>query len=620
MARKTNRVKFEVFGNELQAEEQYYLGDHTLPTAQSRYEWTDKMSETYDRCKEDIAYFAENFFIIITAVNGKTQRIPIPLRDYQRKFLDDSMKHKRILALQSRQSGKSTLMTVYALWLANFFPDQAIIICAHKGDTARMLFKRIKEAYKELPNWLKEPVIEWNKSSMSLANGSSIVTSNTTAEGPRGNSLSCLILDEFAFVAPEIAQQFWTAVAPTLANNPDARMFVSSTPNGIGNLFHKLYDDAENGRNNFAIQRVLWDDVPGRDEEWKKRTIRDDCFGDEEIFAQEYECKFLGSSNSPFPQSTFDKIKNDISDPILRDMDGYLKIWKLPEDDRVYAMGVDTAEGVGLDASVVQVMDITDLKQIEQVACYANNRIDPTSFTEVVEQIAIMYGRPVMTVERNGCGGQVCDRLYIDKAYPHFVCYGNDKNKSSRAGVNSSQNTRGPAVTNMKYWLSDKRQVIIHDKAFLDSLYHFVRKPNGRWEAETNWHDDLEMSLTWALYPLHRDLVRDYFIVQGEEENGKPKRVMNRFHYVLNPDDKHLLSAKFAQYGRFNVMSFGRVSHRRFMGTSYSRYNGSFNYQKKDPFANIKKMYPKEFNDDPSWMFDTPQGRTPDVTDPWKFK
>lgn len=620
MARKTNRVKFEVFGNELQAEEQYYLGDHTLPTAQSRYEWTDKMSETYDRCKEDIAYFAENFFIIITAVNGKTQRIPIPLRDYQRKFLDDSMKHKRILALQSRQSGKSTLMTVYALWLANFFPDQAIIICAHKGDTARMLFKRIKEAYKELPNWLKEPVIEWNKSSMSLANGSSIVTSNTTAEGPRGNSLSCLILDEFAFVAPEIAQQFWTAVAPTLANNPDARMFVSSTPNGIGNLFHKLYDDAENGRNNFAIQRVLWDDVPGRDEEWKKRTIRDDCFGDEEIFAQEYECKFLGSSNSPFPQSTFDKIKNDISDPILRDMDGYLKIWKLPEDDRVYAMGVDTAEGVGLDASVVQVMDITDLKQIEQVACYANNRIDPTSFTEVVEQIAIMYGRPVMTVERNGCGGQVCDRLYIDKAYPHFVCYGNDKNKSSRAGVNSSQNTRGPAITNMKYWLSDKRQVIIHDKAFLDSLYHFVRKPNGRWEAETNWHDDLEMSLTWALYPLHRDLVRDYFIVQGEEENGKPKRVMNRFHYVLNPDDKHLLSAKFAQYGRFNVMSFGRVSHRRFMGTSYSRYNGSFNYQKKDPFANIKKMYPKEFNDDPSWMFDTPQGRTPDVTDPWKFK
>lgn len=106
MARKTNRVKFEVFGNELQAQEQYYLGDHTLPTAQSRYEWTDEMSEAYEKCKNDIAYFAENFFIIITAVNGKTQRIPIPLRDYQRKFLDDSMKHKRILALQSRQSGK----------------------------------------------------------------------------------------------------------------------------------------------------------------------------------------------------------------------------------------------------------------------------------------------------------------------------------------------------------------------------------------------------------------------------------------------------------------------------------------------------------------------------------
>lgn len=129
------------------------------------------------------------------------------------------------------------------------------------------------------------------------------------------------------------------------------------------------------------------------------------------------------------------------------------------------------------------------------------------------------------------------------------------------------------------------------------------------------------MALTWALYPLHRDLVRDYFIVLGELENGKPERIKNRFHYILNPDDKHLLSAKFAQYGRFNVMTFGRISHRRFSGVSMSRYNNSFSKsEKEDPFKNIRKLYPKEFNDDPSWMFDNPQGRTPDVTDPWKFR
>jgi hypothetical protein len=154
----------------------------------------------------------------------------------------------------------------------------------------------------------------------------------------------------------------------------------------------------------------------------------------------------------------------------------------------------------------------------------------------------------------------------------------------------------------MKYWLSDKKQVIIHDSAFLDSLYHFVRKPTGKWEAETNFHDDLEMALTWALFPLHRDLVRTYFTVVGELDNGKPERVMNRFRYILDPDEKHLLSAKFAQYGRFNVMSFGRISHRRFSGVSMSRYSGSF--AKADPFANIKKKYPNDFNGDPSWMFD----------------
>lgn len=616
MARKTNKIKFQVFGQQLQAQQQYYMGDHTLPTAQSKYEWTEEMVQAHQRCKNDIIFFAENFFTIISA----SKRIKIPLRDYQKKFLKDTMTNKRILALASRQIGKSTLMTIYALWLANFFSDQAIIICAHKGQTARMLFQRIKLAYKQLPNWLKEPVIEWNKSSMRLQNGSSVVTTNTTAQGPRGNSLSCLILDEFAFVAPEIAQQFWTAVTPTLANNPEARMFVSSTPNGIGNMFHTLCSQAESGENQFVIQKVIWSDVPGRDEEWKKKTIKNDCLGDIDMFAQEYQCKFLGASNSPFPQDTFDKIRLDLSDPVMRDMDGYLKIWKMPEDDRVYVMGVDTSQGVGQDSSVVQVLDITDLTKIEQVACYQNDRIDPTAFTEIVEQIAIMYGKPVMAVQRNGCGGQVCDRLYIDKSYPHFVCHGNDKNKSSRAGINSSQNTRSPAITNMKYWLSDKKQVIIHDQAFMQELFHFVRKPNGRWAAQTNWHDDLVMSLTWALYPLHRDLVKTYFQVLGQEQNGKPQRVKNTFRYILDPDDKRLLSTKYAQYGRFNVMSFGRVSHRRFTGTAMSKYNDAFANQRKDPFSNIKKLYPKDFNDNPSWMFDTEQGRTPDVTDPHKFK
>lgn len=599
MARKTNRVKFEVFGREMQAEEQYYLGDHTLPTAQSRFEWNEEMIEAHERCQNDIIFFAEEFFTIVSA--GK--RIKIPLRDYQKEFLNNAMNHKRILALQARQSGKSTLMTIYALWLANFFPDQAIIVCAHKGETARMLFERIKLAYKELPNWIKEPVLEWNKSSMRLANGSTITTTNTTAEGPRGNSLSCLILDEFAFVAPEIAEKFWTSVTPTLTNNPDARMFVSSTPNGIGNMFHTLYDQAESGKNEFVIQRVIWSDVPGRDAAWRKKTIETDCLGNEEMFAQEYECKFLGANNSPFPPSTFEKIQKDISDPIMRDMDGYLKIWKLPENDRVYTIGVDVSEGVGDDSSVVQVLDITDLNCIEQVACYANNRIDPTAFTEIVEQISIMYGRPVLAVERNGCGSGVCDRLYIDKAYPHFVCYGNDQNKKSRAGISSSQNIKGPACTNMKYWLSDKKQIIMHDSAFLDSLHHFIRKSTGKWEAETNWHDDLEMALVWALYPLHRDLVKSYFIVCGEHENGKPQRVMNRFRYVLDPNDTHLLSTKFAQYGHFNVMSFGRISHRRFSGISMDKYKNSFTPPKVDPFKNIKKKY-KDFDDDPSWMFD----------------
>ena len=468
-------------------------------------------------------------------------------------------------------SHNTTLMTIYALWLANFFPDQHIIICADKSSTATMIFERIQLAYKDMPGWIKCPSEEFNKRSMTLKNGSKIVTSATTDSAIRGNSLSCLIVDEFAFVDESIADKFWTSVTPTLVTNPNAKMFVSSTPNGVGNMFWSLCDRSEKGLNDFKIQKVIWSDVPGRDENWKKRTIETDMNGDVNKFQQEYECKFIGASNSPFSPQVFDYIESTIEEPSY--YENNLKIWKMPDYNRIYSIGVDVSEGIGKDSSVIQVFDITDLSRIEQVACYSNSKINTTDFAEKVLEIAKLYGNPLLSVERNGPGTDVCQRIYIDNHYINFVCHGqNSKDmERQRPGIICSNNTKHPGIINMKYWICDNFKVIIRDREFLDELRHFERKPNNKWGAEYGYHDDLIMSCVWALNVLHRNLVNRYLIVEKMDEKGKPLIIHNRFKYDLEDSElKKSIFAKFAGKGTFPVISFGKMTNSKVQNDRYA--------------------------------------------------
>lgn len=290
-------------------------------------------------------------------------------------------------------SHNTTLMTIYALWLAMFHPDQNIVIIANKNATAKEIFGKIRLAYLELPNWIKEPAEVFNELSLRLTNGSRITTSPTTDAAIRGQSVSCLILDEFAFVDDTIATPFWSAVTPTLVTNPDAKLFIASTPNGVGNKFHELVERAKSKKSDFKIEKVIWSDVPGRGAAWKKKVIDTELNGDIDMFEQEYECKFLGSAKSAFPPKVFDQLEADACEPIKTMYEGTLSIYKFPELNRIYTMGVDVAEGIGKDASVINVFDVTDLENIEQVAMYWSNIIDTVSFTQIVLDVAKMYRR-----------------------------------------------------------------------------------------------------------------------------------------------------------------------------------------------------------------------------------
>lgn len=567
MARKPVKRVETVFGQKVEMSEQYYLGNKALPTVESQYEWTPEMVAALDRAKDDVHFFAETFFTII---NGERKREHIQLRDYQKRMLKTMADCNRVIFNTSRQIGKSTLMTIYALWLANFHADQLIIILAHKETMAKEIFSRIKLAYTELPNWVKIAVDnEWNDMSAKFANGSRIVASPTSENAIRGQSASCLILDEFAFVEESIAKPFWAAVTPTLIAAPNAKLFVSSTPNGTDNQFYELVQRAEEGRNNFQVEKVIWSDVPGRGAAWKKNVIESELNGDVDRFEQEYECRFLGSHNSAFPIRVFEQLKEDIKEPSETLFDGCMNVWRMPETNRVYTIGVDVAEGLGKDASVVQVFDVTDLSNIEQVAMYYSNIIDPTDFATVILEIAKMYGNPVMSVERNGIGVDLCNKLYYDHHYPHFVNYGVAKSSSKnfRPGIISTNNVKAPAVVNMKTWLCNNWAVKIHDRRFMDELRHFQKKSNNVWQAERKYHDDIIMATVWALNVLHRNLVEDYFIVEEWTAQKLPIKVYNKFTYDIDPNFKsETIHKDIEGYTRIPAVLFSKTRYNLHMG------------------------------------------------------
>lgn len=192
------------------------------------------------------------------------------------------------------------------------------------------IFDRIRTAYQDMPNWLKGGIVDFSKKSMTLANGSKIETGATTESAVRGKTVSCLILDEFAFVDPNIAKAFWSAVIPTMVTNKNARLFVASTPNGIGNMFYDLWSRANDGNSDFKQLTVKWDAVPGRGEQWKEDYIANELGGDRLQFEQEFECRFIGASNSPFPIQAFDYIKSTCCDPIQVLQNGNLYVWNYP--------------------------------------------------------------------------------------------------------------------------------------------------------------------------------------------------------------------------------------------------------------------------------------------------
>ena len=336
-------------------------------------------------------------------------------------------------------------------------------------------------------------------------------------------------------VIPEhIIQEFWNSVIPVVSSYSGTKVFVVSTPNGAGNLFHTIYSGAE--RNDPAFEqwnheRVDWWDIPGRGKKWEK-DIRSALAGKGKSFDQEFGCKFLETGHSAIDAELIDLFRTIACNPTYTYEDGHYKVWKEPDPDHLYAIGVDVCEGIGQAASVAQILDITDLTNIQLVASYHNNLIDPFHFGAVLYKMAHQWGKPMLAIERNNCGGQVIDALKQTHGYHNIVDHTPKTmtakgNYYSRLGVYSHSNSKYQGVINMRYWVNSLQAVKIYDINLVQELETFVRYPNGTWKGKQGdyIYDDRVMALIWALIVLEPEIAQKYYDIPEYDERGKPLKL-----------------------------------------------------------------------------------------------
>ena len=387
----------------------HYKGNPNLKAAAVRHSYTEDQIKEFVKCSQDPVYFIQKYVQIVSIDEGL---IPFKLYDFQETMIDTFHAERFSICKLPRQSGKSTTIISYLIHYVIFNETVNVAILANKAATARDLLGRFQLAYEHLPGWLQQGVMNWNKGSLELENGSKILAASTSASAVRGGSYNIIFLDEFAFVPSNIAEQFFSSVYPTITAGQTSKVIIVSTPHGM-NMFYKMWTDAVNKRSEFIPLEVHWREVPGRDDEWKEQTIKNTS---EQQFLQEFECSFLGSVDTLISPTKIQVIPT--RDPT--ESSGGLDVYEQPQKDAMYCISVDVARGGSRDYSAFTVIDITTIPY-RLIAKYRNNEIKPLIFPEMIFNVAKAYNDAYLLVEINDIGGQVADALHHDLQYENMI-------------------------------------------------------------------------------------------------------------------------------------------------------------------------------------------------------
>ena len=522
------------------AEQDVYLGNPNLKKANTRTEFSAKQVQEFIKCKKDPIYFARNYIKIVSLDEGL---VHFKMWDFQEELIKNFHENRFNICKMPRQTGKSTTCVAYLLHYIVFNDSVNVGILANKAATARELLGRLQTAYENLPKWMQQGILSWNKGSMELENGSKILAASTSASAVRGMSFNIIFLDEFAFVPNHIAEAFFSSVYPTITSGKSTKVIMVSTPCGM-NHFYRYWHDAQRGKNEYIATEVHWSEVPGRDDAWKEQTIKNTS---EQQFKVEFECEFLGSVDTLISVT---KLRNLVfEDPLINNHKGLL-VYEHPIKGNDYIITVDTARGIDHDSSAFIVFDITTYPY-KTVARYKNAEIKPMLFPNIIHDTARAYNEAYVLVEINDIGEQVASIMQYDLEYENMLmCAMRGRNgqqvgsgfsgSKTQMGVRMTQAVKKLGCSNLKTLMEDDK-IVTNDYDIIAELTTFVQKKQS-WEAEDGCHDDLAMCLVIFAWLVAQDYFKEMTDTDVrkriyEEQKNQIEQDMAPFGFILDGVD-----------------------------------------------------------------------------------
>ena len=519
-----------------------YLGNPNLKKANTVVEFTKDNIKEYHKCAQSPTYFIENYVQIVSLDEGL---VPFEMYDFQ-KGMVETMHDKRFSIFKlPRQSGKSTTIISYLLHYALFNQNVNIAVLANKSSTARDILSRLQLAYENLPKWMQQGIIAWNKGNIELENGSKIIAAATSSSAIRGGSYNIIFLDEFAFVPSNVAEQFFASVYPTITSGQSTKVIIVSTPHGM-NMFYKIWVDAQEKRNDYTPIEVHWSEVPGRDEVWKEETIRNTS---QSQFNSEFECEFLGSIDTLISSV---KLKQLVYRTPIHSNVG-IDIHTRPEEDRTYMLTADVSRGTANDYSAFVVFDVTEIPY-KIVAKFRDNEIKPLIFPGKIYDVARAYNQSYVMIEVNDIGEQVANTLQFDLEYDNLVMASmrgragqvlgaGFSGGRAQLGVRTTKAVKKIGCSNLKQLIEDNK-LIVEDYDCVNELSTFISKGSS-YTADDGCNDDLVACMFmfgWATDQTYfKELTdNDIRMTMMKEQQDALEQDMAPFGFILNGVDDPL--------------------------------------------------------------------------------
>ena len=528
-----------------------YLGNPNLKRTGLSHNFTKDEIVEYQKCSESPIYFIKNYVRIVSLDHGL---VPFDMYNFQEGMVDTMHENRFTIFKLPRQSGKSTIIISYLLHYVLFNPNTTVAVLANKSTTARDILGRLQLAYENLPKWMQQGIIAWNKGNIELENGSKILAAATSSSAIRGGSYNVIFLDEFAFVPTNVADQFFASVYPTITSGQNTKVIIVSTPHGM-NQFYKLWVDAEEGRNNYIPTEVHWSEVPGRDAAWKEETIRNTS---ESQFNSEFECEFLGSIDTLISPT---KLKQLTYRTPIRSNSG-LDLYEMPLEKSTYIITADVARGTQNDYSAFLVFDITTIPY-KVVAKYRDNEIKPLLFPTKIHEVAKAYNQAFVMIEVNDIGEQVASTMQFDLEYDNLIMAsmrgragqvlgGGFSGGRAQLGVRTTKAVKKIGCSNLKQLVEDNK-LIIEDYDCINELSTFIIKGSS-FQADDGCNDDTVACLflfSWASDQTYFKEITDNDIrrTMMSEQQDMLEQDMAPFGFVVNGLEDDNVGEMVDEYG-----------------------------------------------------------------------